>query len=202
MYTIRHSADVADLELGRMDLLPWGGDYKPEAMFKIGRSDKGLVVWLRCYEENPVATVTTRNGPVCQDSCMEFFFIIGTDHDAGYFNFEVNSVPTLLVEYGPAGSRCFVEWPMEDFELSVTKRYDDFERRYWQVRYVVPFAMIGAYMPGFTELKSGDRLLANLYKTGFEGMPEHYLTAFPVDTEIYPEPNFHSTASFAEMAVE
>ena len=77
MYTIRHSIDPADLELGRIDLAPWGGEYRPEAMYKIGYSDRGLQVYLRCYEVDPVADVLERNGNVCRDSCMEFFLAPG-----------------------------------------------------------------------------------------------------------------------------
>ena len=201
MYTIRHSIDPADLELGRIDLAPWGGEYRPEAMYKIGYSDRGLQVYLRCYEVDPVADVLERNGNVCRDSCMEFFFSPSADLSNGYFNFELNANPTLLLHYGLTArvGRCCVEWPIEDFDITVTKKFDDFGRRYWQLSFTAPWAMMAKYIPGFEPLKAGDIIRANLYKCGSTRQTSHYLTAFPFDTEKVPRPDFHVPDQFGQM---
>lgn len=85
-YVIHKTDDIARMEEGRIALAPWGAEYRPDARFYIGWQDDRLIVHLRAYEVNPVADVTERNGNVCCDSCLEFFFSPSADNSAGYFN--------------------------------------------------------------------------------------------------------------------
>ena len=103
MYTIKKTQELRDMELGRVSCYPWGGDYRPEMLFKIGHGEDALLVNLLCYEEAPVITATERNGAVWNDSCLEFFVSPSEDLSAGYFNFQINAHPTLLLHYGPDG---------------------------------------------------------------------------------------------------
>lgn len=200
-YLIRHTTDLAKMDTGSIETYPWGGEYRPDARFKIGWTDEGLNVHLRSYESKTVATVFERNGNVCRDSCMEFFFSPSPDNSAGYFNFEINPNPTLLLHYGLTSNarlRKPAEWPIGDFRITCTKGLDDFGRAYWQLDYLIPFSFICSYVPNWKPQK-GSVIRANLYKCGAIDQPSHFGTWNSIDTSIVPRPNFHTPDFFGEM---
>lgn len=204
MYMINKTADLSQMNEGRIALTPWGGEYKPDARFYIGWQDDRFIVYLRAYETNPVADVTERNGNVCRDSCLEFFFSPSADCSNGYFNFEMNCNPTLLLHYGLTANqkdRAIVDYPLDAFRLTCTHDTDACSCGggvYWQTRFEVPFALLEKYIPGVT-LKSGDIIRANLYKCGSTRQVSHYLTWAPFDTVKVPRPNFHVPEMFGRM---
>lgn len=205
MYTIFEGRDLTKLMAGKVEQYPWGGEYRPEMLFKIGHEEDCLRVFLRCYEENPVVTDTRRNGRIWEDSCMELFISPSADVSAGYFNFEINAHPALLLHYGLDGEpshRSPVEWPLEDFELTGQKGMDDFGRAYWQLSYRVPYALFNAYCPKEICLKKGDIIRANLYKCGNIDQPRHYGCWNYIDTTVHPAPTFHQPEYFGEMILE
>jgi hypothetical protein len=173
-------------------------------LFKIGHDEESLRVNLFCYEENPVITTLDRNGPVWNDSCMEFFVSPSADLSAGYFNFEINAGPALLLHYGPDGvpeHRHPVSvdaWPTEVFQLRADRGEDPFGRAYWRLSYRIPYALFRAVAPE-AKLESGDELRANLYRCGSNGQPAHYGCWNPIDTGVWPRPNFHVPDYFGTM---
>lgn len=207
MYTIKKTKDLKEMELGRVACYPWGGDYRPEMLFKIGHDEDSLRVHLLCYEENPVISTAKRNGPVWNDSCLEFFVSPSADLSAGYFNFEINASPALLLHYGPDGvpeHRSPVDvrqWPTEKFDLMCDKGTDCFGRGYWQVSYRIPYALFRECCPA-VQLQEGAVLRANLYRCGSNGQPAHYGCWSPIDTTVWAKPNFHVPEYFGEMRLE
>ena len=207
MYVIRKTNQLEQMELGRVDCYPWGGEYRPEMLFRIGHTDEALLVNLLCYEAEPVVTARHRNGPVWDDSCMEFFVSPSADLSAGYFNFEINAQPTLLLHYGKDGAaahRSPVDpeaWPTECFALQCVRGQDDFGRRYWRLSYRIPYALFRALCPP-AELQDGATIRANLYRCGSNGQPAHYGCWSPIDSTVYPKPNFHVPEYFGDMQLE
>ncbi len=206
MYTIHKTDDIAKMEEGRIALTPWGAQYKPDARFYIGWTDDALHVHLRAYEANPVADITERNGNVCTDSCLEFFFSLSPDCSNGYFNFETNANPTLLLHYGLGNKypgRVHVDWPIEDFHMTCTRDTDACSVGggvYWQVNYIVPLDMLRKYVPD-ASLYAGEIIRANLYKCGRTRQVNHHLTWADFDTTDVPRPNFHQPKYFGEMVL-
>jgi len=202
-YQIRHTTDLSEMETGHISNYPWGGDYRPDVLFKIGWTEEGFNVHLRSYEERAVATILERNGNVCTDSCMEFFFSPSADNSAGYFNFGISPYPTLLLHYGltpKITDRCCVEWPLEDFKITCTRARDDFGRRFWQLDYFVPFAMVEQYVPG-CKLEKGSVIRAKLYKCGSNDQPSHFGTWNYMDPAVVARPNFHTPDFYGEMVL-
>lgn len=200
-YLIHKTTDLAEMETGVLAQFPWGGDYRPDVRFKIGWSDDCFYVHLRDYEEKVVATITERNGNVCLDSCMEFFFSPSADNSAGYFNIEINPNPTLLLHYGLTGDRKVrgpFDWPAEDLQISSARGTDDFGRAYWQLDYIVPFTMIRRYVPGWKPEK-GTLIRANIYKCGRIDQPIHRAMWSPIDPEAVVKPDFHKPEYFGVM---
>ncbi len=201
MYQIHHTTDIAKMEEGRIALNPWKKAYEPDARFYVGWTEDALHVFLRAYEVDPVADKTERNSSVCCDSCLEFFFSPSTDCSNGYFNFEMNANPTLLLHYGLENrkGRVCVDWPLEAFRLTC-ERGEDAGGRYWQTSFIAPLDMIRHYIPG-VELYPGKIIRANVYKCGDTRQPNHYMTWSPVDTRVIPNPDFHQPNYFGQMVL-
>lgn len=207
MYTIKKTQELRDMELGRVSCYPWGGDYRPEMLFKIGHGEDALLVNLLCYEEAPVITATERNGAVWNDSCLEFFVSPSEDLSAGYFNFEINAHPTLLLHYGPDGvpeHRHPVDpdrWPTERFCLRKEAGEDSFGRKYWQLSYQIPYELFRTIC-SVPDPAPGSIIRANLYRCGSNGQPAHYGCWAPIDPAVWKKPNFHVPEYFGQMRIE
>lgn len=182
-----------DIEAARFEEIngsPWDYAYGPRAAFRAVRSDGALTVALRCFEDGPVARITERHGPVCNDSCMEFFFSPSADCSNGYFNFEVNSNPTYLFDYGEdsGDSRRHIDG---EIPVALTRGGG-----FWEITVKIPFSLIKKFTPD-ADLSNGAVIRANVYKCGKTDQPEHYRCWNPVGT---PGPNFHKPEFFGEFA--
>lgn len=198
-YTVKKTDCVNDAPVEAVNDFPWDYDYRPETNFRVCHTDKELIVSLRSYEKDPVARVDKTNGGVCNDSCIEFFFSPSEDNSLGYFNFEVNSNPTYLLEYGPcsADNSRPVEW--DDGEYCLTSSFgNENGRDFWQVDFKLPYAMIRKYAPEAT-LSSGDVIRGNVYKCGCTDQPPHYFCWNRVETA---GPNFHKPEFFGKFILE
>ncbi|NLD88079.1 MAG: hypothetical protein GX633_07465 [Clostridiales bacterium] len=184
---------------GKIECYPWGGEYRPETVFALAYDDNNIYVNLRTMESNPRMTVTERNGPVWCDSCMEFFCAPADDLEHGYFNFEMNSFPSLLLHYGLTpgdDKRHEVDYPMEAFELECEKGKD-----YWELYLSVPIALLKSVNQELC-IKSGSRIRANLFKCGDETPVPHFGCHFPIDPEVIKAPQFHVPEYFGTLIFE
>ena len=68
--------------------------YAPEVSFKMAYSDKAIAILFEVKEDHVRAEAMENNGPVWQDSCVEFF-VMGPDGEH-YTNFEMNCAGTML----------------------------------------------------------------------------------------------------------
>lgn len=204
MYTIKKTTDIAEMELGRVALYPWGGERQVEMLFKIGHDGEAFYVNLLSYEDKPVAWATERNGAVWEDSCMEFFVCPSDDIADGYFNFETNYAPALLLYYGKErDNRQPVDvkkWPTERLGLVREEGLDAMGRKFWKLSYRIPFELLKEYAG--VKPVSGGRIRANLYRCGANEQISHYGVWNPIDTEKHPKPDFHRPEYFGEMSLE
>lgn len=117
----------------------WGGDYRPNTYGRMGvLRDKGLAVRMTCEEIPPEAVCHTNNGPVYQDSAMEFFFCLDSSR-TGYFNFEINSAGAVLAQFGP--DRAHREFLSGELLATCDCCVQVLEDS-WQVDLFVPFSLI------------------------------------------------------------
>lgn len=198
-YTIRNSKKISDAEIDSVNTWPWDYNYEPKTQFRITHDDNRLYVSLRAYERNPVARITAMNGPVCNDSCIEFFFSPSPDNSNGYFNFEVNANPTFLLEYRPSvEEECIkVMWDTSDLNVRSTTG-ETSDGAFWQIDFELPFEMIRKYAPG-CNLSNGAVIRGNVYKCGCTDQEPHYGSWNPVLT---PGPNFHTPEFFGKFFIE
>lgn len=200
-YIIKKTDNINDASFDCVDQWPWG-DYAvgPETVFRAVHTDDRFIVSLRCYETDPVAHIDYRNGFVCNDSCMEFFFSPSADNSAGYFNFEMNSNPTIYLGYAKSrdDKGILVDYPEEKLCLRTTYDKDEHGKDFWQVDFVVPYDMIKKYVPD-CDLSGGCVIRGNVYKCGKHDQTEHYGSWNLIET---PGPNFHLPEFFGEFVIE
>lgn len=84
--------EFASFAKGAVDTVCWPDayPYKPEVRFAIAHDGRALLIRFDVEEENPRAVTTRNNGPVWEDSCVEFF--VKEPDSPYYFNFETNCI--------------------------------------------------------------------------------------------------------------
>jgi hypothetical protein len=85
---------------------PRGSGHTPVTQVRLLHDDQALAVIFRVEDRYVLARSTAYQLPTHKDSCVEFF--VRPRPDRGYFNFEFNSIGTLLLWYvekprGPDG---------------------------------------------------------------------------------------------------
>lgn len=170
--------------------------YKPEVRLSLAHDGRAVLVRFDVVEDNPRAVTTCNNGPVWEDSCVEFFVRVpGSPY---YFNFETNCIGT-----GLAAKRLSREefTHFDDARMAQVIRrsslpaepVDIRAKTAWSLELEVPFSLI-CEDGGVPE-----KLLANFYKCGDKTAVPHFLSWSPVRT---PKPDFHRPEYFGELILE
>lgn len=166
----------------------WGEPLDISAQAQICWDENALYIrqeavekYIRMEENGPMA-------PVCDDSCMEFFFRPTERMD--YFNIEINPNRAIFLGFGTG---------LEDLiRLQPRKVQDLFQIQTqltetgWVLTYRVPFAFIRRFFPEF-QAEVGGHIYANAYKCGDKTVKDHYLAWNPIE---WFEPAFHRPEQF------
>ena len=191
-YTIRAAAGepgwaaVPRLETGCVLWLPDAGI---RAFGQFCHDAEYLYVHLRAVERDIRAEYTAPLSPVCQDSCLEFFFM--PEGEDRYLNFEVNPNGCLLAGFGRGrADRIFLHRGdlRELFGIRTARTPDG-----WEVFYRIPLQFIQLFCPGY---RFEGSLRANIYKCGDQTVNTHYLSWAPINLE---SPDFHRPEFFGKM---
>lgn len=181
-----------------IEIYPWAekDSYRPLTTVSVAHSADALFVRMQCREPDPRTTVRAWNGRVWTDSAMEFF--LEPLPGRGYFNFEMNAAPALLLHFGPpdTAARRPVEWNREEFALR-SRRFVREGADWWEVAVTVPFTMLAYYVPEF-RAAAGTVFRANAYKCGDDCVEPHFGCLFPIDPQMIPTPSFHRPEYFGE----
>ena len=170
---------------------PWDeSGYRPEARAFVGWDEGGLQALLCAWEATIQARETRVGGPVCVDSCLEFFFAPFPESDARYLNIEVNPAGTAHIGLGEgrAPRRVWTEVP-EGFDVSVSRHAGG----WWAVRYTIPAAFLREIYGGVPA--PGAAMRGNFYKCD-ESLHPHFGAWNPVTT---PQPDFHRPECFGVL---
>lgn len=183
---------------------PWGGVYRPKAYGICCAGPEALYVHMAAGESRVRCEVTEDHGPVCTDSCLEFFYrpntgetLEGKSSLAGYFNFEWNPKGVLHLGYGEGrhGRIHLTQTKGTDFLLEKADFDRIGEEGQWYVTFQIPYAFIRRYVAGFDEtawlLGTG-----NFYKCGDGTESPHWGCFSPVGTE---QPDYHRPEYFADL---
>lgn len=171
----------------------------PEVTVEVSNDHEAIYLkWHVCGEQ--LRAVTTEDqGPVWEDSCVEFFCQV--PGDMHYFNFECNCIGAMVgsrrkgraeevqalspEEMGRIERKC--TYPREAFE----EKDGLFE---WTVEEKIPLDLI------FQRSMSNDKfpltLRANFYKCADKTKKPHFLSWQPIPL---PKPDFHCPQFFGEI---
>jgi len=185
-----------------IDQVNWPEEWpeKPEVTVEVSNDHENLYLHYRVKGEQLRAVTTEDQGPVWEDSCVEFFCRIpGDDH---YMNFECNCIGAMVAsrrkgraeEVQPLSAdrmariRRTCSYPREAFE----EKDGLFE---WSVQLCIPLDLIfGNRPPVFPQV-----LQANFYKCADKTKKPHFLSWQPIPL---PKPDFHCPQFFVEIVLE
>lgn len=195
------SHEAADLEacpLAEISRYPWkeGIDaYTPEAGARLAALDEGICAELFAMEKKLRSEVAEQNGPVCHDSCLEFFFNADPQRSDRYFNFEINPSGTLYLAIGRERKDRVKLFP-EDYKKLFKINTQINAGESWKVSFVIPYAYIREYYPQFS-MQAGRHMAGNFYKCGDKTERPHYGCWNDID---WPHPDFHRPEFFAQLS--
>lgn len=178
---------IGEFASDKVATLNWPGEfpYAPQVEFSIGHTPKSLLLEFRVVEQDARAVCKTPNGPVWEDSCVEFF--VKDPESEYYYNFETNSICTPLVGCRKSRHDCVHFTPEQHATIKRSCHLPENGR--WSTRMEIPFASIGLEQCPKT-------LRANFYKCGDKTAVAHFLSWSPIDT---PSPDFHRPEFFGEL---
>lgn len=153
----------------------------------VERTQGALAVTLCAREETIQAKETRFGGPVCVDSCLEFFLNPCPGAQDAYVNVEVNPLGTMHMGVGPGrGDRRVLARMPEGVNLSVSRRGE-----WWAVRYFLPFSLLEA-LTG----RPAEPVMAGNFYCCDESIHPHFGVWNPV---IAPKPDFHRPECFGRL---
>lgn len=200
-----------------IDRFPWyaGGERQP-ARVRLLYDAATLFLQFHCRDRHVFAEITELNGPVCEDSCVEFFAsphaVVrdNTPRPTPYFNLEINCCGTMLMGYGP-DRHTRVRIPRQlarRIEIATSEpgptREESPGDEGWWVAVALPFDVVaelaassGMDVPGPPGLlpEAGTVWRGNFYRCGGRTDPQYACWA-PVSA---PRPDYHRPESFGEI---
>ena len=185
----------------KIDQVNWPDAFpeKPEVTVEVSNDHETLFLHYRVKGEQLRAVTTADQGPVWEDSCVEFFCQV--PGDAHYCNFECNCIGSMV------GSRRLGRAdevkPFSSDEMGQIRRQCSFPREAfeekdgwfeWEVELAIPLRLI------FQEKKPAfpQTLKANFYKCADKTKKPHFVSWQPIDL---PKPDFHCPQFFGEIVL-
>ena len=176
--------------------------FRPSVQAKVMYNEENLFVIFRVHDRYVRCITDTINGPVWEDSCVEFFFSPDTNLPERYFNLEVNCGGTPLFYYQiiPRKERVTIEpEDIKSIEIahSLPKIVDPEITGpvTWTIEYRIPLKMLKKYSNLTTPAK-GVVWKANFYKIARITSNPHSITWSVIENNIL---DFHAPAFFGKL---
>jgi hypothetical protein len=178
--------------------------HRPLTEAKLAYDDQGLQLFFRVRDHYVRAVNTRPHGPVCKDSCVEFFF--EPEGRPGYFNLEINCGGTPLM--------FFIRYPTKDGgerqatpltpaqldQISIRTSLPKFipieirKPLTWWVQATIPFAVLEDFLGPLGALE-GHTWRANFYKIASHTSKPHWGCWSPIQEVL----SFHQPQYFAPI---
>ena len=185
-----------------VDQVNWPAEFpeNPKVSVDVTNDHEYLYLHYRVYGAQLRAVTTEDQGPVWEDSCVEFFCQVpGDDH---YMNFECNCIGAMVasrrlsrredVRPLPADEMALIQRRCTYSRQTIEERDGWFE---WEVELQIPLSLIFRdRQPVFPQI-----LRANFYKCGDKTQKPHFLSWQPIPL---PKPDFHCPQFFGEIVLE
>jgi hypothetical protein len=181
-----------------------GSSHRPMTEVKVLHDGRTIGMLFRVRDAYVRAATRAFQGPVCRDSCVEFF--VRPLPDKGYFNFEMNCSGVLHTSYIEDWTRVgdqFGKRTMLTAEQAQSIRVvallpsvidpERAEPMTWTLALSVPLDVMESFVGSLGTL-SGATWAGNFYKCGDETSHPHWASWSPVK-----ELNFHSPECFGNL---
>ncbi len=176
--------------------------FKPVVQSKMMYDEKNLYVifhvndrYVRCLTNKP-------NGPVWEDSCVEFFFSPYEKFPGKYFNLEINCGGTPLMHYNIVPRKEFIELCIEDIsKIEIAHSLPDLiepeikEPIIWTVEYRIPISILRNHSL-VNNPRKGVEWKANFFKCAEKNSNPHFITWSVVKND---KPDFHLPQFFGTL---
>lgn len=163
--------------------------YCPEGRAYVTYDDEGLHVLMCACEETISARVKDFNGPVCTDSCLEFFLKPIQDDDR-YLNIEINAAGTALIGLG---ADRFDRKLLAELPEFMNIRASRHRGGWWAVACDIPWTFIEDVYG--RRPQTGQMMRGNFYKCD-ETIHPHFGSWAPVQNAF---PDFHLSKWFGDL---
>ncbi len=176
--------------------------FRPEATVKMLYDDDNIYV-IFYVKDRYVRCITDKiNGPVWQDSAVEFFFSPDPEQPLLYFNLETNCGGTPLLHYNTVPrkeSKRLQEDDIRQIEIASTlPKIIDPEISNpveWTLEYRIPLALLEKYAK-IARPSKGIEWGANFYKIAENSSNPHYITWSRIENI---KPDFHRPQFFGRL---
>jgi hypothetical protein len=167
------------------------GDYQPAVSFSLAHNDRSVFLKFFVQEKEIRANVNKINGPVWEDSCVEFFVAFD---ESGYYNLEFNCLGMMYAAFGKnRNERTLLSKELLNRIESHTRLSKKDGYFYWEIVMVIP-AEIFSYH-SISSL-NGIVCRGNFYKCGDGLCSPHYLSWANIESDV---PDFHLPEFFGEI---
>jgi hypothetical protein len=179
--------------------------FSPSVQAKMLYDDKNIYVIFHVKDRNVRCITKDINGPVWEDSAVEFFFSPDTSFPLKYFNLEINCGGTPLMHYNVIPREEFKNLDIEDIkQIEIAHSLPQIvdpeikEQITWTLEYRIPLALLRKYS-NVTQPKPGITWKGNLYKIAENTSNHHYMTWALIENS---KPDFHLPQYFGILRFE
>jgi hypothetical protein len=179
--------------------------FLPEVKAKMMYDLENIYVIYRVSDRYVRCITKDINGPVWNDSCVEFFISPDTSLPFRYFNLEINCGGTPLMHYNIVPREEVKNIDIEDIKkieiahsLAQIVEPEINEPVTWTLEYRIPIDLFRKYS-NITQPKPGTFWKANFYKIADKTSHPHYLTWSLVNSN---KPDFHLPQFFGILNFE
>lgn len=192
------SFDWNEVPAASIDATPWNpGALLPPTQVKVVFDGNAFHVRWTAWERDLHVVTREHNGPVWEDSCVEFFFNPAPRSDRRYLNFEVNAEGFLLVGLGASRHDRILP---EGFDPTLFRIHSDvpkggaavWNKAFYTIGITIPVSFLESIY-GKLELGPGTELAGNFQKCCG---PVHLGCWNPIET---PVPDFHQPDWFGTL---
>ncbi len=189
------SQQMNTIEKHSLDHTPWPTHpYKPTVTFCLAHNDECIFLKFIAIEKNIRAVNTEINGPVYEDSCVEFF--ISFNNDKAYYNLEFNCIGTCLAGFGEGRNdrQLLPQESIHKIRSQAVINRDATEKNIeWELVLAIP---LNFFCYHTLHSLTGSVGRANFYKCGDLLPQPHYVTWSNIEA---PAPNFHLPGFFGKL---
>jgi hypothetical protein len=174
----------------------------PSVKAKLAYDKENIYVIFRVKDRYVSCIEHNYNGPVSNDSCVEFFFSPDMNLPERYFNLEVNCSGTPLMKYNIIPRKEYKFLEIDDISKieiahSLPSNIDQeiTQPVTWTIEYKIPFSLLFKFS-NITLPKQGVFWKANFYKIAAKTSNPHWITWSFVNN---PTPDFHLPQYFGTL---